>query len=211
MCSCKKKYPNAQKTHSRAFFVLAFIPGKPKSNWGRNRTATRPPKLLRAKPTAWFFPVATKWLLEKSRGYKNAKMPYKSTAQADFSMATKGKNGSPYLYILIFAKYSTEYLAYYVYVHIFISKRVIKPSYRRAKKYECNFKNARWILPKISPHWLSPPPLGGGSNPLGLLAPSVSHKRHIAHAVKGEADGVGAPHPWLALGLNVPWLTYRRA
>ena len=35
----------------------------------------------------------------------------------------------------------------------------------------------------------------GGSNPLGLLAPSVSHKRHIAHAVKGEADGVGAPHP----------------
>jgi hypothetical protein len=78
--------------------------------------------------------VATKWLLEKSRDYKNAKMPYKSTAQADFSMATKGKNGSPYLYILIFAKYSVEYLAYYVYVHIFISKRVIKPSYRRTKK-----------------------------------------------------------------------------
>ena len=52
-------------------------------------------------------------------------MPYKTTVQAGFSMATKGKNGSPYLYILIFAKYSTEYLAYYVYVHIFIFKQVL--------------------------------------------------------------------------------------
>ena len=69
--------------------------------------------------------MATKWLLEKSRGYKNAKMPYKSTAQADFSMATKGKNGSPYLYVLIFAKYSTEYLAYYVYVHESMTKQVL--------------------------------------------------------------------------------------
>ena len=53
-------------------------------------------------------------------------MPYKSTAQADFSMATKGKNGSPYLYILIFAKYSTEYLAYYVYVHESMTKQVLR-------------------------------------------------------------------------------------
>ena len=70
-------------------------------------------------------------------------MPYKSTVQADFSMATKSKNGSPCLYILIFAKYSIEYLAYYVYVHICISNQVTEPFYRCAKKQECNFKNAR--------------------------------------------------------------------
>ena len=61
-------------------------------------------------------------------------MPYKSTAQADFSMATKGKDGSPYLYILIFAKYSVEYLAYYVYVHICISNQATEPFYGCAKK-----------------------------------------------------------------------------
>ena len=45
-------------------------------------------------------------------------MPYKSTAQADFSIATKGKKRIALLvYILITAKYSAEYLAYYVYVH----------------------------------------------------------------------------------------------
>ena len=37
----------------------------------------------------------------------------------------KAKNGSPYLYILIFAKYSTEYLAYYVYVHESMTKQVL--------------------------------------------------------------------------------------
>ena len=78
--------------------------------------------------------MATKMLFQENHGYKTLKTPYKSTVQAGFSLATKGKNGSPYLYILIFAKYSTEYLAYYVYVHIFISKLVIKPSYRRTKK-----------------------------------------------------------------------------
>jgi hypothetical protein len=78
--------------------------------------------------------MATKMLFQVNHGYKTLKTPYKTTVQARFLLATKGKNGSPYLYILIFAKYSTEYLAYYVYVHIFISKRVIKPSYRRAKK-----------------------------------------------------------------------------
>ena len=46
----------------------------------------------------------------------------------------KTKNGSPYLYILVLAKYSTEYLAYYVYVHICISNQVTEPFYRCAKK-----------------------------------------------------------------------------
>ena len=123
MCLCKKKYPKAQKRILGLFSSWHLSRGNQnpiEAGIGRLR---RPPKQLQAKPTAWFFPVATKWLLEKIRGYKNAKMPYNSTAQADFSMATKGKNGSPYLYILIFAKYSTEYLAYYVYVHECIYKQ----------------------------------------------------------------------------------------
>jgi len=66
--------------------------------------------------------VATKWLFEKNRGYENTKTSSKSAIQADFLLATKCKNGSPYLYTHIFAKYSTEYLAYYVYVHESIVK-----------------------------------------------------------------------------------------
>ena len=76
----------------------------------------------------------------KSVANKNTKNTHNSTQKARFLLATKGKNGSPYLYILIFAKYSTEYLAYYVYVHIFISKRVIKPSYQRTKKVVVQFQ-----------------------------------------------------------------------
>ena len=69
--------------------------------------------------------MATKLLFEKNRGYENTKTSSKSTIQADFLLATKCKNGSPYLYTLIFAKYSTEYLAYYVYVHESMTKQVL--------------------------------------------------------------------------------------
>lgn len=65
-------------------------------------------------------------LFQENHGYKTLKTPYKFTVQAGFSLATKGKNGSPCLYILIFAKYSTEYLAYYVYVHENMTKQVLK-------------------------------------------------------------------------------------
>lgn len=51
---------------------------------------------------------------------------------SNFAIGYKGKNGSPYLYILIFAKYSTEYLAYYVYVHICISNQVSMRFFHRA-------------------------------------------------------------------------------
>ena len=53
------------------------------------------------------------------------KIPCESIVQARFILATKGKNGSPYLYILVFAKYSTEYLAYYVYVHESMVEQVL--------------------------------------------------------------------------------------
>ena len=76
--------------------------------------------------------MATKMLFQENHGYKTLKTPYKSTVQAGFSLATKGKNGSPYLYILIFAKYSVEYLAYYVYVHECMVNQVSMRFFHRA-------------------------------------------------------------------------------
>ena len=71
-------------------------------------------------------------LFQENHDYKTLKTPYKTTVQARFLLATKGKNGSPYLYILVFAKYSTEYLAYYVYVHESMTKEVPMRFFHRA-------------------------------------------------------------------------------
>lgn len=88
MCLCKKNYFEAQKTHPGAF--LSWNLSWESQNFieaGIGRRS-RPPKLLLAKPAVWIFSVATKWLFEKNRGYKNAKILCESTIQAIFLPAT---------------------------------------------------------------------------------------------------------------------------
>ena len=51
----------------------------------------------------------------------------------------KAKTDPPYLYIPIFAKYSSEYLAYYVYAHECMVKQVSRRFFYRAfwAEYTC--------------------------------------------------------------------------